>query len=416
MKEDNEISINAPFVGLAVFMVFVYFEPSIWFPFMATYRVAFIVAILTLMLTILYRGYVPKAFQNKLFVMLLIIATISTLTSKYSGKSGENLSLLFKEIVLYFLIIIIVNSKNKIIKLFYIILTYVSVTSIFTLIFAKLGQYQPGYKNPYRLVSYFGGIGDGPNQFGSLLLAVLPLPVVLMEGEKSWPKRILLGIILASFLLCITRTRSRGAFIGLIVVFLLILWEYRKQRWIIALMFLVTVFTFFHTHSGYWERINTLKAEETIKEEGRFKQIQYAIDLIKFHPLTGVGIGNFIQAKSDILGMNPEEKLTYHVAHNAYLEVGAETGIVGMMVFILLILTSIIDCHSTEKYLRDRDGLYLFYKMSKGVRLGFIGFAVSIFFLSEQYNAILYQWIALIVALKTLANSQKSLERQKVRK
>src|SRR3972149_4471278 len=245
MKEDNEISINAPFVGLAVFMVFVYFEPSIWFPFMATYRVAFIVAILTLMLTILYRGYVPKAFQNKLFVMLLIIATISTLTSKYSGKSGENLILLFKEIVLYFLIIIIVNSKNKIIKLFYIILTYVSVTSIFTLIFAKLGQYQPGYKNPYRMVSYFGGIGDGPNQFGSLLLAVLPLPVTLIEGEKSWPKKILLGIILLSFLLCITRTRSRGTFIGLIVVLMFILWEYRRKGWIIALMFLVMLFPVF---------------------------------------------------------------------------------------------------------------------------------------------------------------------------
>ena len=416
MKEDSEISSTLPFVGLAVFLVFVYFEPSMWFPFIATYRVAFIVAILTLILTVLYKGYVPKAFQNKLFVMLLIIAAISTLTSKYSEKSGENLSLLFKEIVLYFLIIMVVNSRDYLKKLFYIVLTYAAINSIFTLILANFGQYQPGYKNPYRMVSYFGGIGDGPNQFGSLLLAVLPLPVTLIEGEKSWPKKILLGIILLSFLLCITRTRSRGTFIGLIVVLMFILWEYRRKGWIIALILLFVVFTFFHTHSGYWERINTLKAEEIIKEEGRFKQIQYAIELIRFYPLTGVGIGNFIQAKSDLLGMNPEEKLTYHVAHNAYLEVGAEIGILGMMVFILLIVISIIDSYSTEKYLKDREGLCFFYEISKGIRLGFIGFAVSIFFLSEQYNSILYQWIALIVALKTLANSQKSLERQKVRK
>ncbi len=268
-----------------------------------------------------------------------------------------------------------------------------------------------------RMVNYFGGMGSDSNEFGALMVALFPLPAVLIAGEKSWIKKILFSIIALSFMLCITRSRSRGAFVGLLVVLTFLLWENRKKTGIILAVILMFTYTYFNTHQSYWDRISTLQSEKTIEADrnafSRVIQNRQSVELMKRYPITGVGLGNFVQAKLYILKVIPatEGELKGFVkfsAHNSYLGMGAETGVIGMFIFLLIIITSIWYYYSSERYFKTRDDLLLFCKISQSMRFGLIGLAFCMIFLSEQFNLILYQFFAIAAVLKNLAENEKA--------
>ncbi len=63
-----------------------------------------------------------------------------------------------------------------------------------------------------------------------------------------------------------------------------------------------------------------------------------AYRIIKAHPWTGVGLGNFRNAYKEHLPY--DLKKTYNHAHNNFLQIGAETGLPGLAAFILLNLAA----------------------------------------------------------------------------
>lgn len=411
-----------PFAGLILFLTFVYFEPAIFFPVLGEVRAAFIISILTLIAAVMAGARPPKAIQNRLFIFLLFMAVISIYLSPipYNENSSSALSHFYKAITLYFLVSMIIASKDYLIKFFYVTLGFGTVVSITTLLTVRAGIESLEGGNLYRMVNYFGGIGDDPNEFGALMVALFPLPIAMLEGEKSTYKKIIFILIALSFILCVTRTRSRGAFVGLLVILTFILWEKRKQAGVIILILSLFTFTYFHTHYGYWERIKTLQSMETIEAEQNAKvrliANQQAIELIKRYPITGVGLGNFIQAKIYILKLIPiilesgEIRKYVLSSHNTFLGLGAELGLIGLLAFLIIIIASVKYCYLSERYFKTRDHLIVFHNISRGVRIGLVGLVVCFIFLSEEFNLILYQFIALAVSLKTLADREKNLQ------
>lgn len=388
-----------------------------FFPVLGEVRAAFIISILTLIAAVMAGARPPKAIQNRLFIFLLFMAVISIYLSPipYNENSSSALSHFYKAITLYFLVSMIIASKNYLVKFFYVTLGFGTVVSITTLLTVRAGIESLEGGNLYRMVNYFGGIGDDSNEFGALMTALFPLPIAMLEGEKSTYKKIIFILIALSFILCVTRSRSRGAFVGLLVILAFILWEKRKQAGVIILILSLLTFTYFHTHYGYWERIKTLQSMETIEAEhnakARLKAIQQAIELIKRYPTTGVGLGNFMQAKIYIFKLVPiipesGETRKYVSSHNTFLGLGTELGLIGLLAFLIIIIASVKYCYLSERYFKTRDDLIVLQNISRGVRIGLVGLVVCFFFLSEQFNLILYQFIALAVSLKTLAGRE----------
>ena len=97
-----------------------------------------------------------------------------------------------------------------------------------------------------------------------------------------------------------------------------------------------------------------------------------------------------------------DEKLANLAAHNAYLAIGAETGIFGFLAFALVVICSIYYLRVSERIFKER-GDTLLEAISKGTKIGLIGLSVCIFFLTEQYNLLLYQSIALSVVLRKMS-------------
>ena len=403
------------FVGLVSFFLFVYFEPYLLLPPLEGIRAALMVAVLTLIFAIRAGARLPRAPQSWIFILILFIAVLASLTSPlpYDDHVQEIVTRLAKSVALYFLVSMIVSSRHYLMRFVNVTMVLAFSVSIVSLLTVRAGIASLKGGNLYRMVNYFGGLGDDANEFAVFMLAFFPVPIAMMEREKSLLKKAVHGGIALSFLLSITRSRSRGAFVALLVVLAIMLWEYRKKGAAALALTGIIAFAFIHTHSGYWERLSTLSAPgEDDSGHDRLLQMRYAAQLMSRFPLTGVGPGNFVRAKKVDLGLDPDTKATNHVAHNAYLGLGVEIGIIGMILFIAALGISIRHCYASERFFRTREDLLILHAIAKGVRLGLIGVAVSIFFLSEQYNPLLYQWVACTIALREIAKAQAGLGRE----
>ncbi len=402
-----------PFIGLILFLTFVYFEPALVFPVLGEVRAAFLIAVVTMVMAYMAGARPPKALQNRLFIALIFIAIVSVLTAPLPADeiTRAHLSHLFKAVALFFLVSMIITSKKYVGMFYHVTIGFGFIVAFITLLTVRAGIEGLKGGNLYRMVNYFGGIGDDPNEFGVLMVAMMPLPLGLIEEEKSLAKKALLLLIALVFVLCAIRTRSRGAFLGLAIVSLLLLWQNRRRAGAYIAAVLMALYVLTHTHYGYWERLSTLESMDAVEQDHsantRMIQNKYAIELMKRHPLTGVGPGNFIRAKINILGVYPSSRQARYVPHNTYLGLGAEMGLFALAVFLGVIFFSIRDCYIAERNLRRIGGPAARYRnMAGSVRIGLIGLIVTITFLSEQYNLIMYQFIAMAVSFRALSEKE----------
>jgi len=65
---------------------------------------------------------------------------------------------------------------------------------------------------------------------------------------------------------------------------------------------------------------------------------QNALALIKKRPLLGVGLGNFIPAQAEMLPFVRQDVNLLQPVHNIYLLIASETGLIGLLVFITMVV------------------------------------------------------------------------------
>jgi len=165
---------------------------------------------------------------------------------------------------------------------------------------------------------------------GFMLVAMILIGVNSQKGWwriVKWVAQILGGI---TILLSFSRTTW---LVGLLVGFGLLIrdWWARKGRVIGLVLFLIFISVF------YYRFALTLSGQEAITQ--RFSLAQIAIKMIKTSPLAGMGLNNFIPRLPDYW---QQFGMTYWLqpVHNIFLLIAAETGLVGLLIFLwLLVLT-----------------------------------------------------------------------------
>ena len=168
------------------------------------------------------------------------------------------------------------------------------------------------------------------------LLLPLALSLFFLEKKKRW--------LIASSLILIADlfTFSRGGYLGLLVGGLVLLIIVRKdfiqrhrQSLILASLVLFLILVIPNPISlRFFSSFNLQEGSN----EGRLAMWNIANTLIIQHPLTGIGIGNFS------LSINP--LATYRnpiYAHNTYLDITAEAGILAGLAWLGILLSTLIN-------------------------------------------------------------------------
>jgi O-antigen ligase len=89
-------------------------------------------------------------------------------------------------------------------------------------------------------------------------------------------------------------------------------------------------------------------------------------------------------------------RLEPHIAHNAYLEIAAEMGIPGLMLYLLLMVSSFFSLNRTRKRALRNDAPKL-AALATGMQAALLGVWVAIFFVSAQYTKLF--WFLLILTM-----------------
>jgi O-antigen ligase len=240
-----------------------------------------------------------------------------------------------------------------------------------------------------------------------------------MSRRQSTMRRITASVIAALMLATIVFTKSRGGLLGLgaAIVSLAILGRWVRRGFGATIVIAILVATPF-APASFWTRMASIANEEQDKTD--FTGSREARRLVMFDgintffefPITGVGAGQF-------KNYNPADRqVKFLETHNVLIQVAAETGIAGFLVFAFLIWRAIKAAWETRRMTRDPRWMSWMRKLhredaarglaehSVGMQAGLIGWLVCAMFASLAYNWTFYYVLALLVAARELAERQ----------
>jgi O-antigen ligase len=188
------------------------------------------------------------------------------------------------------------------------------------------------------------------NDVGLVTLIGLALALLTFQTSGKWGK-IASGIIVVGIGATLARTGSRGAFVGLVVVGIVLLFALTTVPAAKRLGFAIVtaVGLLIASPEGYWQQMSTLLAPTSDynwqTREGRKQVALRGLGYMIERPFFGVGIDNFWRMEC-ILGEKartnrPGTGLRCTPPHNSYVQAGAELGVPGLLLWTALVFGGI---------------------------------------------------------------------------
>jgi len=158
--------------------------------------------------------------------------------------------------------------------------------------------------------------------------------------------------------------------------------------------------------ADYTDRLVTLSSlftgnQQAVRGEvsfrGRSSEMTAAWMMFADHPLSGVGVSNYpsyYQRYSRRIGLDPRTEARQ--PHNLYLEVAAETGLAGIIIFSLILWNIFSSVWTSRKRLQDA-GQTKDANLVLGFAVGIIGYFCAAFFIHGAYPR--YLWLLTGIAL-----------------
>lgn len=297
-------------------------------------------------------------------VLLFIGTTLLTLPNAYSVAAGFNEWLKWLEVAI--VIYIVAESKRQSWLVFGVIWAGVIQAII------GLYQFQGGsgaahlWILDYRYFRAFGTFGQ-PNPFGAFIGLTLPVGLGIVWGYLTtawaqrryyWQLNFVLAITYAGMsillLLALFASWSRGAWLGFGAAGLALIWSTPNYLWqrltlvggglglglvlwangSLPPQIISRITDFGQSFVGFGDVRGVDINDENYAVIERLAHWQSALEMAKARPLLGVGFGNYEAAYPDFALINWPLALGH--AHNYYLNLLAETGIVGLVAYAIM--------------------------------------------------------------------------------
>lgn len=247
---------------------------------------------------------------------------------------------------------------------------------------------------------------EDPNDLAYVLVSAVPLLLALLarrtrrDGTEriARPAQVLVGVVLVLLVLGAAVTVSRGGAIALTVALCWLVARRAFPARVLALglagVLLAGTALFLTFPDDIGDALSQKDQVAGSNIDSRALRWEVAATMLPAHPVLGVGPGGF---RSNYLAASGNAELAEQtpVAHNMYVEVAAELGLLGLAGFLGMIAVGL---WAAERAVRDaRDGLSRLLPLA--VQGSLIAICVASAFLSEQYYMPLWAMISAACAL-----------------
>lgn len=333
--------------------------------------------------------------SNVWITLFLLSIIASTFTAYYPAISKDRFIDFFNWFVIYFLIINIINTKER----FYIFLM------IFVVACAKIavGTSKSWASRGFSFTSWglMGprGYFQNSGELAILMLVLFPLAffiyLALKPTARRWERYALLVFWICP-ILTVLGASSRGSQIALFLQMVLI---FRKSLFKIKPLIGVLTFStllFFLLPDEQKERFANTGSDKTSQQ--RLLYWKNGWEMMIENPALGVGYFNFIPYYENYY---PQDMLyeRAELPHNIFIQVGTDTGFIGLF-FYLMIIIFCLRC--ARKIALDKSLDQIWRAIAAGLGYGVFGFLIAGQFVTVAYYPFLWISLSLIVCLQQI--------------
>src|SRR4051794_39349015 len=386
-------------IGLCLYALFAFLNivPDVGSPFLSFDKVAGGLLALSWIATVASRPKARRAFVSAhpqffaVLVFFLVWALLSLTWAEHPGHGLESASRYVLNAFLFLIVFSAVRTRKHVIWLLGAFVVASALSAAYGLITPPI----PGDEG--RLS---GTIGE-PNQLAAVLVAGLVLSAAIAVVSKGKPlTRLAMCVAALLCLICTYLTLSRAGLIALAVAMVALVAVAGRWRAIAAIaaalivLSLVGFFAFLATPQ------QTGRVTEVAGGSGRSDIWTIGWRMVEANTVKGVGVGQFQSSavhyliapgtieRSDLIITAPK------VAHNIYLQVLAEMGVIGLIAF-LTILGFSLRCALRAAHLFERRRDATMEILSRAVLVALIGILTADFFASEQFSKQLWLLLGL---------------------
>ncbi len=261
------------------------------------------------------------------------------------------------------------------------------------------------------------GNGFNSNELGLFMVAAAPLAATLATTRAfSGGTRLLLAMASLSCLLALFTTGSRESLVGLLVAMLVGTMFAGPGRRALALPLAATALLCAVTYFAVLAPPGLREHVSSTTGSGREDIWRVGGRMVRANPVLGVGAGNYtISAKHYLVEPGLVRRQEFIIdnpkqAHNIYLHVLAELGVVGLGIF-LAIVAALLACVVRAARLFARRGDTAMEIICRGMFPTLCGVLAASFFASQLYSKPLWILLALCPALLAIARSPGPIRR-----
>jgi O-antigen ligase len=397
---------TATYIGLFLFSIMVLFRPYEIIPgFGFLKSTAFYFAIATLAI------YLPSQFSTegnltimttevKAILAMTLIALVTIPIARDPGLAWEQFNDSYIKAVIIFIVLVnVVRTRRRLMGLMFLsfgIGVYLGLSAI------KL--YMQGQFNveDYRVAVEVGGMFGNPNEMALHFVMMTPLVIAMALAAKNILMRVVFLSMAVLFVSANMVTFSRGGFLGLIATAVVLAWKLgRKYRLNVSIASIVIGgIVLIAAPGNYGLRMLSIFVpglDPVGSSDQRWNLLERSLLITARNPW-GIGIGNF-----PIVGIRNLQ------SHNAFTQVSAELGILGLIAYLIFIISPFRKLGAIERSTLEATELNWFYYIAIGLQAGIVGYLVSSFFASVAYNWFIYYLIAYAVAFRRIYSIENGL-------
>jgi O-antigen ligase len=239
------------------------------------------------------------------------------------------------------------------------------------------------------------GVSGDSNYEALSVLIIVPLALSLARRDESRRWRQLGALSAMAMAATVLLTESRGGLIGLSVACLSELFARRGRRYKLLFICAITV-AVLAAPSNLWRRMQSIQIAGTTDNEAagstktRWQVLLAGAAMIRAHPFFGVGLDLY---KPLSVQYNPSLRASGgNIAHNTYMQVGAEGGLVTLTLFLSLMAIALKNCRDVRRLTRNEE----IGDLASALRGSILAYAAAAAFLSASYQV--FYWLLVIMS------------------
>jgi O-antigen ligase len=410
------------FRALLAFTFVLFLRPQDQLPILQVLHLADITAIFALVALVagrLGRG-APVIRLTPELMLVFGLGAIMVVTAPFSVWPGGALSVfidLYSKVILVFLLIVNTVTTRRRFERF----TQIVVLGTAYIALRAVIDYARGVNliEGGRVTGSVGGLFGNPNDMALSMVAFLPLALVLALDRSRPVVRMLALVGAPAIAAAIIFSKSRGGTVGLVVMLAVLLFRLRRVRPRVALAVVaLAVAALPLLPTTFVTRMSSIvNAEEdaTGSREARKTLMREGLNAFLANPILGVGAGQFKNYRPEY------REEAWRETHNAVLQVAAELGLGGVLIFGAMIVGGFTAMSGVQRSIRAAYGARgrrdtapararrdWFDLYATGVAASLTGWFVAAMFASVAYYWTLYVVLALAGSLRDVTAREVS--------